>query len=160
MLGKILDVYLPNEYKDNKLLDIMDRTKIGFKIKTKDEVLEIILDNNDNNSKIMKDDFVIIRKQIISNKEFIDLNITDETRKKTKPQHVRNEFRKVLRLSDSGIVDDISNKQLKITDKIKAFFRKNKECILVNQYGPTETHVVTSYTLNKNIEKLIGVLNE
>ena len=47
-------------------------------------------------------------------KEFIDLNITDETRKKTKPQHVRNEFRKVLRLSDSGIVDDISNKQLKI----------------------------------------------
>ncbi len=73
MLGKILDVYLPNEYKDNKLLDIMDRTKIGFKIKTKDEVLEIILDNNDNNSKIMKDDFVIIRKQIISNKEFIDL---------------------------------------------------------------------------------------
>lgn len=73
MLGKILDVYLPNEYKDNKLLDIMDRTKIGFKIKTKDEVLKIILDNNDNNSKIMKDDFVIIRKQIISNKEFIDL---------------------------------------------------------------------------------------
>lgn len=73
MLGKILDVYLPNEYKDNKLLDIMDRTKIGFKIKTNDEVLEIILDNNDNNSKIMKDDFVIIRKQIISNKEFIDL---------------------------------------------------------------------------------------
>lgn len=47
----------------------------------------------------------------------------------------------------------VAGEQLKITDKIKAFFRKNKECILVNQYGPTETHVVTSYTLNKNIEK-------
>lgn len=46
----------------------------------------------------------------------------------------------------------VAGEQLKITEKIKEFFRKNKNCTLVNQYGPTETHVVTSYTLDRNID--------
>lgn len=46
----------------------------------------------------------------------------------------------------------VAGEQLKITDSIKSFFRNNK-CKLINQYGPTETHVVTSYCLKNNVEE-------
>jgi amino acid adenylation domain-containing protein len=36
---------------------------------------------------------------------------------------------------------------LQITPQISALFRRFKNCRLVNQYGPTETHVATSFTL-------------
>lgn len=42
----------------------------------------------------------------------------------------------------------VAGEQLKITDTIKKFFKNNKKCKLINQYGPTETHVVTSFTLS------------
>lgn len=35
--GKVLKVFIPKEYKNNRLLDIMDRHNIGFKV---------LLDNN------------------------------------------------------------------------------------------------------------------
>lgn len=40
-----------------------------------------------------------------------------------------------------------SGEQLIITDSIKSFFVSNKHVKLINQYGPTETHVVSCYTL-------------
>jgi amino acid adenylation domain-containing protein len=40
-----------------------------------------------------------------------------------------------------------AGEQLIITPAIRKFFDENPECTLTNQYGPTETHVVTSYTL-------------
>lgn len=46
----------------------------------------------------------------------------------------------------------VAGEQLKITNKIKDFFRQNSKCKLINQYGPTETHVVTSYTLSENVD--------
>lgn len=46
-------------------------------------------------------------------KEFINLNITDQTRSKTKPQHIRNEFRKVLKSTNLDLINNISNTQLK-----------------------------------------------
>lgn len=45
--------------------------------------------------------------------EFINLSIDDTTRKFTKPQKLRNDFRKVLRLVDKDFFNDFSNKQLK-----------------------------------------------
>jgi hypothetical protein len=45
--------------------------------------------------------------------EFIDLSIDDKTRTFTKPQKLRNEFRKVLRLVDKDFFNDFSNKELK-----------------------------------------------
>lgn len=39
-----------------------------------------------------------------------------------------------------------SGEKLIITSQIRSFFKKNK-CLLVNQYGPTESHVVTAYKL-------------
>lgn len=45
--------------------------------------------------------------------EFINLSIDDKTRVFTKPQKLRNDFRKILRLVDKEIFNDFSNKQLK-----------------------------------------------
>ncbi|VEP12991.1 Non-ribosomal peptide synthetase [Hyella patelloides LEGE 07179] len=40
-----------------------------------------------------------------------------------------------------------AGEQLQITSAIAQFFQALPECILQNQYGPSETHVVTAYTL-------------
>jgi amino acid adenylation domain-containing protein len=41
-----------------------------------------------------------------------------------------------------------AGEQLKITPQITSFFKALSGCILYNQYGPTETHVVTQLKLN------------
>jgi amino acid adenylation domain-containing protein len=40
-----------------------------------------------------------------------------------------------------------AGEQLKITEAICGFFARHASCALVNQYGPTESHVVTAFTL-------------
>lgn len=45
--------------------------------------------------------------------EFVDLNVNEQTRHYTKPQTLRNNFRKVLKKIDGNIFDEISNKKLK-----------------------------------------------
>ena len=45
--------------------------------------------------------------------EFIDLSIDDSTRKYTKPQKLRNDFRKVLRKLDGEFFADMNNRDLK-----------------------------------------------
>jgi len=40
-----------------------------------------------------------------------------------------------------------AGEQLQITPKIAAFFARSQGCALHNQYGPSEAHVVTQYTL-------------
>ncbi len=40
-----------------------------------------------------------------------------------------------------------AGEQLKTTDAIREFFARHPDCTLVNQYGPTESHVVTAYAL-------------
>ncbi len=42
--------------------------------------------------------------------------------------------------------------QLQITPSISALFGEGDACTLHNHYGPTESHVVTSYTLDDNIK--------
>ncbi|MBE0361901.1 hypothetical protein PULV_a4233 [Pseudoalteromonas ulvae UL12] len=41
-----------------------------------------------------------------------------------------------------------SAERLRITDSIRTFFAAHTQCQLVNHYGPAETHVVTSLTLD------------
>ena len=41
----------------------------------------------------------------------------------------------------------VAGEQLRITPKIVAFFERNTGCVLHNHYGPTETHVVTAFTM-------------
>ena len=72
-IGKVIEIYIPEQYKNDELLDVMDRSNIGFKIKTQDDIKNIVLEANDLNSKIMKNDLVLIIEQDISNKHFIDI---------------------------------------------------------------------------------------
>jgi non-ribosomal peptide synthetase component F len=41
-----------------------------------------------------------------------------------------------------------AGEQLKITDSISHWFSRLEDCTLENQYGPSESHVVTAYTLS------------
>lgn len=41
----------------------------------------------------------------------------------------------------------VAGEQLVISPRIRDFFTKNKTITLLNHYGPSETHVVTSYTM-------------
>lgn len=72
MICKVIEVFIPEQYKDNLLLDVMDRNLIGFKLDCED-IKEVIVESDEFNSKIMKDDLVFVLKQNISGKEFIDI---------------------------------------------------------------------------------------
>ena len=56
---------------------------------------------------------MMINKNEETYKEFINLSIDDTTRKLTKPQKLRNDFRKVLRKLDGDLFIEMSNKNLK-----------------------------------------------
>lgn len=67
-------------------------------------------------------------------KEFINLSIDDTTRKLTKPQKLRNDFRKVLRKLDGDLFIDMNSRDLK--DFLDEFYDKmclfTHSTILVN----------------------------
>lgn len=73
--GKVIEVFIPNEYKNGNLLDVMDRTNIGFKVETSEGIKEIITEQNELNAKILKNDLVIIIEQTISGKDFVDIEL-------------------------------------------------------------------------------------
>ena len=73
IIGKVIEVYIPEQYKNNNLLDVMDRTTIGFKVMTKDGLKIVETEQNEENASIMKKDIVEIIEQTISNVEFIDI---------------------------------------------------------------------------------------
>ena len=73
--GKVIEVFIPKEYKDDNLLDVMDRTNIGFKVETSEGIKEIITEQNELNAKILKNDLVPILEQTISGKDFVDIEL-------------------------------------------------------------------------------------
>ncbi len=77
-LGKVIEVFIPQEYKNNKLIDVMDIKNIGFKVMTDNGIEEIIQEQNEFNSNIMKNDTILITEQTISNKKFIDIELYEE----------------------------------------------------------------------------------
>ena len=76
-VGKVIEVFMPEQYKDGKLLDVMDRTNIGFKILTDSGVREIIQEINALNAQIMKNDLVTIIEQIIAGENFVDVELCE-----------------------------------------------------------------------------------
>ncbi len=69
-VGRVIEVFIPEE-------DSLDDMNIGFKVLVDDGVIEIIEEQNESNINILKDDLVLITKQVISNKEFIDIELYD-----------------------------------------------------------------------------------
>lgn len=76
-IGKVIEVFIPTEYKNDRLIDVMDSTKIGFKVQLEDELIEIIEEQNEFNAEIMKNDLVMITKQNISGIDFVDIELYD-----------------------------------------------------------------------------------
>ena len=46
-IGKVIEIYIPEQYKNNNLLDIMDRTNITFKIMTNNGLKEVTVEQNE-----------------------------------------------------------------------------------------------------------------
>ena len=73
--GIILDIYIPKEYNNkNELIDIMDRNKITFKIKTDYSIENIELEQDDENVNLQVGNTVLITKQKIDGVDFIDID--------------------------------------------------------------------------------------
>ena len=51
-IGKVIEVFIPREYKNGRLIDIMESKKIGFKILIDDEVLELVEEQDEFNCNI------------------------------------------------------------------------------------------------------------
>ena len=58
--GKVIEVYIPEEYKNGNLLDVMDRTNIGFRVLTEEGIKEVEEEQTEANVEIRKDDRVLI----------------------------------------------------------------------------------------------------
>ena len=71
-VGKVIEVFIPEDK-----IDIMNSKKIGFKILINNKIIEIIQEQDINNSHIYKNDLVVITKQVISNKVFYDIEMYD-----------------------------------------------------------------------------------
>ena len=46
-----------------------------------------------------------------------------------------------------------AGEQLQVTPAVRSFFKQLPECRLWNQYGPTESHVVTAHLLASGVEQ-------
>ena len=73
LIGKVIEVFIPEEYKNNILIDEMNSNKIGFKVEIDENIIEIIEEQDALNTNIYKDDLVVITKQKINDIEFIDI---------------------------------------------------------------------------------------
>ena len=74
-IGKVIDISIPEQYKNGGLLDIMDRTNIHFKVMTDSGLKEITVQQNDENTDIIINDMVEIIEQNISGKDFVDIRL-------------------------------------------------------------------------------------
>lgn len=75
IIGKVIEIYIPEQYKNNNLLDVMDRTNIVFKVITDEGLKDITVEQNEENAIIMKNDLVEIIEQNISGKNFVDIRL-------------------------------------------------------------------------------------
>lgn len=76
--GIVTEVLMPNEYREELLLDTLDNNVIGFKVNTSDGERVIIEEIDEFNSQIMKDDLVLITEQTIDGHYFIDIELTED----------------------------------------------------------------------------------
>lgn len=65
MVGKVLEVFVP---------DLPLQNMIGFKIETDNEIMTLILEQNNKNVHILKNDYVLITKKMIGNKKLLDID--------------------------------------------------------------------------------------
>ena len=77
LYGVVKEVYIPLQYKNGNLLDIMDRSVIGFKVLIDGNIECFEFEQDEFNVKIMKNDEVVIIKQVVDGKEYVDIEGVD-----------------------------------------------------------------------------------
>ena len=77
LYGIVKEVYIPLQYKNDNLIDVMDRNVIGFKVLIDDNIESFEFEQDEYNASIMKDDEVVITKQVVEGKEYIDIEVVD-----------------------------------------------------------------------------------
>jgi len=77
LYGIVKEVYIPEQYKNGQLLDIMDRNVIGFKVLIDNDIYNFEFEQDVFNVQIMKDDEVVITKQVIDGIEYTDIEGVD-----------------------------------------------------------------------------------
>ena len=70
-IGKVIEVFIPKENNS----DIMNSKKIGFKIQLENDEVTVIEEQDEYNCKILRNDLVTVTKQIVSEKEFISIEL-------------------------------------------------------------------------------------
>ncbi|MBE6149395.1 MAG: hypothetical protein E7170_01565 [Firmicutes bacterium] len=66
-IGKVIEVFIPDNNIESK--------QIGFKVLIDNEEVNIIQEQDYNNANILKSDLVEVRKQIIDNNEYLDIEL-------------------------------------------------------------------------------------
>ena len=77
LYGVVKEVYIPLQYKNGNLLDIMDRSVIGFRVLIDGNIECFEFEQDEFNVKIMKNDEVVIIKQVVDGKEYVDIEGVD-----------------------------------------------------------------------------------
>ena len=77
VFGKVVEVFIPEQYRNGGLLDVMDRTLIGFRVETDRGIKEVVQEQDEFNAEIMKDDMVMITEQVVDGNYFIDIELVD-----------------------------------------------------------------------------------
>lgn len=78
MIGIVKEVFIPEEYINNTLIDVMYSTKIGFKVMldNDEQIITVIFKQNEFNSEILKNDIVRLI-QDNKTKEFVAIELYD-----------------------------------------------------------------------------------
>ena len=76
-IGKVKEVFIPEEYQNDTLIDVMNSTKVGFKVMLdNNQITTVIFKQNEFNSEIFKDDVVRLIQDDKS-KEFVAIELYD-----------------------------------------------------------------------------------
>lgn len=76
MIGMVVEVFIPEEYKDNQLIDVMNSDKIGFKVKLNEDIVTIVLKQDELNAEIFREDLVRLIKDNETGK-FVNIELYD-----------------------------------------------------------------------------------
>lgn len=76
MIGRVVEVFIPEKYKDNQLVDVMDSKKIGFRVMINEKTVTIILEQDELNAEIFREDLVRLIRDSETGK-FINIELYD-----------------------------------------------------------------------------------
>ena len=62
MIGKVKEIYIPNENNNGRIVSYLDSQKVGFKVVVDDNEMDIVVNQNNDNAVIHVGDLVNIEE--------------------------------------------------------------------------------------------------